>query len=270
MYHSISSATSARFRQFAVSPAAFAEQVAYLHQQGHTPLTVTQLVQALTAAGGAIELPERPVVLTFDDGFADFYMAALPAFQRYRFTATLYVTTAYVGGTSRWLSHEGEAQRPMLTWGQLAEIDACGIEIGAHSHTHPQLDTLNIAAVWDELVESKRLLEARLGRQIDSFAYPYGYYTARVRQLVQAAGYSSACAVRHAMSSQRDHPFSLARLMVSANTSLDEFAALLAGRSTSPAMALQTAYARARTPLWQLVRRCTAPLTQRQQEGRMA
>jgi len=260
MYHSISHSAAPKFRQFTVPPSLFAHQMSYLYQQAYTPITVTQFV-TLCSQRNAV-LPEKPVVITFDDGFADFYLEALPVLQRFGFPATLFVPTAFINGTSRWLKREHEAGRLMLTWQQLREINARGIECGAHGHKHLQLDVLPPAVARNEIVLSKRLLEDHLDQEIFSFAYPYGYHTARVRQLVQEAGYTSACAVRHAMSSVTDDPFSLARLMVHADTTIKEFAALLIGRSSSPATAVYKIYARARTPAWQLARRCTASVMQ--------
>src|SRR5579863_9977859 len=134
MYHSISSAATARFRQFTVPPASFAEQMAYLHHQGYTPLTVTQYIQARSQ--GASALAERPVILTFDDGFEDFFTGVLPVLKQYNLTATLYITTAFIDGTSRWMRRERETARSMLSWQQVREISANGIECGAHTHTH--------------------------------------------------------------------------------------------------------------------------------------
>lgn len=256
MYHSISKSSNPKFYQFAVSERAFADQMAYLHDHCYTPLTVSRLMQIWSLDPEM--LPERPVVLTFDDGFADFFSTALPILQRYGFSATLYVTTAYVGRTSQWLRVEGETEREMLSWEQLREICVSGVECGGHTHTHPQLDTLAGPRAQEEVFQCKRLLEDHLQQSIHSFAYPYGYQTAAVRQFVQAAGYLSACAVKHRLSSERDDPFALARVMVSANASLSEFASLLTGRSSSPAGAVFQWYARARTPLWQVVRRSSA------------
>src|SRR5216683_3130136 len=168
MYHSISEHAAPKFKPFAVSPTLFAEHMAYLHQHAYTPITVTQLIN--TRSKGSSVLPEQPVVLTFDDGFADFFTEALPVLQRYGFTATLYVSTAFVDGTSRWLQREGEARHLMLTWEELAEISMSGIECGAHSHSHPQLDTLPCSVARNEILQSKRLLESHLGREIFSFA----------------------------------------------------------------------------------------------------
>ncbi|HYU72029.1 MAG TPA: polysaccharide deacetylase family protein [Ktedonobacteraceae bacterium] len=236
-----------------MSPALFAAQMAYLHQNAYTPITVTQFVNALYQKGTT--LPERPVVLTFDDSFADFFSEALPVLKQYGFAATLYIVTAFINDTSRWLQREGEATRLMLTWDQLTEISAYDIECGAHSHSHRPLDTLSHTVARDEIVQCKRLLEHNLGQKVLSFAYPFGYHSAALRQLAREAGYTSACAVKHAMSSETTDPFALARIMVKEETSVDALAALLIGCG-SPS--IRTMYLRARTPVWRFARRCSA------------
>lgn len=265
MYHSLSNSATPGFRQFTVSPALFSEQMAYLHRQSYTPLTVTQFVNARSK--GASALAEHPVILTFDDGFADFFTGALPVLKQYNFTATLYVTTAFIGGTSRWMRREKETTRRMLSWQQVREIAKNGIECGAHTHTHPQLDTLSAGAARDEMAQSKELLEDQLGQAVSSFAYPYGYQTARLRQLARETGFTSACAVKHTKSSITADAFCLPRLMVRADASLDTFVALLEQGAASPLTAAHTFYLRARTPVWQLVRRSSTPLTRYLQGG---
>lgn len=225
MYHSISSNASPRFKPSTVSPETFADHLAYLSQHRYTPVTVTQLVQAMAQHGE--DLPPRPVVLTFDDGYADFYTSAWPALQRYDFTATLYIATGFVGSTSRWLQYMGEGTRPLLNWTQLSELSAYGIECAAHTHTHPQLDMLPPALARAEIVRSKALLEDHLGQEVSSFAYPYGYYSPRVRRMVQRAGFASACAVKLAISSLHDHPYELARIAIRPHTTVDELASTL-------------------------------------------
>ncbi len=253
MYHSISTCHNPRFAPFTVAPTRFAEQMAYLRDHDYTPVTVTQWVDAV-AQGGAT-LPVKPVILTFDDGFADFFTDALPVLTRYNFAATVYIATAFVNGTCAWLHRDGEGTRPMLTWQQIATMHACGIECGAHSHTHPQLDMLSPALAHDELARSKERIEQQLGQAVMSCAYPYGYYTATTQRLARAIGYTSACAVKHMRTSTSTHRFALTRLMVHSNTDSAVFAALLIGQS-SYSEKLMTAYRRARTPIWQVVRRC--------------
>ena len=263
MYHSISAHATSKYRPFAVPPEMFASHLAYLRQHLYTPITVTQFVRAGVQGGAA--LPERPVVLTFDDGFADFLAEALPILQQYNFTATLYIATGFIGSTSRWMQREGEATRPMLTWDQVSEINASGIECGGHSHWHRQLDMLSVSEAQDEIVRCKKLLEDHLGQEVSTFAYPHGYHSTTIKRLVREAGYTSACAVVYAMSSTTADPFALARLRMGADTSIDVLAALLAKPIASIGT---TIYKRFRASGWRLVRRCSTSVTQHLQ-GRL-
>lgn len=255
MYHSISDQATRKYAPFAIPPALFEQQLQYLQQQHYTPLTVTQFMDIRTRREQP--LPEKPVLLTFDDGLEDFYTGAFSALQKYGFPATLYVVTGFMNGTSRWLLREGEGNRPMLTWEKLAEIDAGGVECGGHTHYHPQLDTIPLSRARNEIVQCKKILEDQLGHEIRSFAYPYGYHTAAVKQAVQDAGYTSACAVKYEMCSETTDPFALKRLMVGPTTDLRALEALLTTGYTS---ALTGMYKRARTPVWRVVRRAKAPV----------
>ena len=249
LYHSITDDVESRFRQWAVHPEVFAAHIRFLREHEYTPLTVSQLVQA--TSDDSISLPGRPVVVTFDDGFADFHANALPVLMRHDFVATLYITVGFIGDTSRWLHDQGEGERPMLTWGQIAEISAEGVECGAHSLTHPQLDVMATEAARDEVIRPKMVLEERLGHEIATFAYPYGHYIPAVREMVRQAGYSSACAVKHAMSSTTDDRFALARIMVHSQTDVGRLRALLSGQGLRVAPARE----RMQTKVWRLIRR---------------
>jgi peptidoglycan/xylan/chitin deacetylase (PgdA/CDA1 family) len=140
----------------------------------------------------------------------------------------------------------------MLTWDQLTEISASGIECGGHSHTHPQLDTLPLGVARDEIVRCKRLLEHHLGQEVASFAYPYGYHTATIKRLVKEAGYISACAGKHVVCTETKDPFALTRFVIYVDTSVDALASLLTKGSPS---AVITMYKEARIPMWRLARR---------------
>lgn len=233
MYHSISSDAGSSFRPFSLSPEMFGRQMDYLNQQGYTPITMSHLAQTL--AGDSEGFPENPIVLTFDDGFGDFYTDAFPVLKAYGYVATLFVATAYVGGTSTWLQREGEADRAMVDWPHLAEVAGSGIECGAHCHQHLELDTLPPVAARAQIERSKKALEERLSCHVVSFAYPFGYYSGGLKSIVRAAGFTSACAVGDAVSSASDDLFALPRLWVKWETDVARLGDTLASHD-SPAL----------------------------------
>jgi peptidoglycan/xylan/chitin deacetylase (PgdA/CDA1 family) len=212
VYHAITADPPGWIAGYAVSPSAFAAHLDQVTASGRQPLTVSQYADGLC---GKTALPERAVLITVDDGFADFADHALPALTERNLPSTLYLTTGALAGARRDCVLP---DAPMLSAGDLREIEAAGVEIGAHSHTHRQLDLLQAGQAAAELSLSAGLLGTALGHRVRSFAYPHGYWCRRVRQLVAAAGFDSACAVGNAFCSARDHPLALPRLMVRADT----------------------------------------------------
>ncbi|MEW9534337.1 polysaccharide deacetylase family protein [Microbispora sp. NPDC049125] len=226
MYHSVTDQPTPATRPHAVRPADFAAQMAYLKDGGFTPLTFAGLAAALE--GGGPGLPARPIVITFDDGYADFHTEALPVLDRHGFPCTVFVT-------SGWLDDAGAeaAGRPldrMLTWSQVREAAAHGVEIAGHSHSHPQLDQIPRDMVRQELRRNKALLEDRIGGAVTTMAYPYGYSSARVRREVREAGYKAACAVNNAVAGDRHDLLAVPRLTVGRSTTTARFRRAAEGR----------------------------------------
>lgn len=248
LYHSIDNEAVPQFKKWTVSPHTFDQHLRYLSEAGYQPLTVTEFASHLTNQTTS-QLPEKPVVITFDDGFADFYTNALPILQRYKMVATLYIVTQYIGGTSEWLQDMGEGNRPMLNWEQIMEIHKAGIECAPHTHSHSLLDLLDRKEAFNEIAESKSLLENHLGIAMQSFAYPGGIYDKAVRQMVIQQGFTSSCAVKRNMSSLKDDLFALARLIVS-DIPVEQFIKLLDGQNT-----LWPPYERLRDKVFRLKRR---------------
>jgi peptidoglycan/xylan/chitin deacetylase (PgdA/CDA1 family) len=193
--------------------------------------------------------------MTFDDGFADFATAALPALAAHGIPSTLYVTTGALRGSPAPGSRLEDAE--MLAFSRLRELELAGVEIGCHGHTHVQLDTVTEARVVEDVERSRDLLEEELGHRVPSFAYAHGYSSPLVRRVVRAAGFDSACAVRNAFSSATDHPFALARLMVMADMGLDTIRGWLA-RDVDPPAPFREGI---ETLGWRWVRRARATLT---------
>jgi peptidoglycan/xylan/chitin deacetylase (PgdA/CDA1 family) len=254
MYHSVTDRPPAQTRRLAVRPGELADQLAHLRDAGFTPLTFSDLATILR--DGRPALPPRPVVITFDDGYADFHTEALPILDQFGFPATVFVTTG-------WLADAGPhaAGRPLdrtLTWKQVKEAAAHGVELAGHSHSHTQLDQIDDAALREELSRSRALLEDEIGKPVTTMAYPYGYSNARVRRAVAAAGYEAACAVNNALAARSHDRFSMPRLTVGRSTTMTKFQAAVAGHGV-PALYLRE---RTLTNGYTVVRRTRSALRQ--------
>ena len=252
VYHEISAPPDTTFSRLAVTPQAFETQLEYLIKHGFTTFTASAIAAALATSA---PMPERAVVLTFDDGFADFHERVLPLLRQHGCTATLFVTTGWVADAGS----RAAGRRPgrMLTWSQIVEAAASGIEISAHSHAHPELDQLGRKELRAELTVSKRLLEDALGTSVTGLAYPFGYSNMAVRRAALEAGYTYACAVDNAMASPQHDPLALPRLTVKASTSEDEFVHAVCGQNISKIYRTD----RMLTKGWAVVRRTRAIAT---------
>lgn len=228
MYHSVDWTSDSRSRQWTLSPTLFGEHMRWLAEHDYRPVTVSALVSA-RAAG--TPLPPGTLAITFDDGLRDFLTQAMPVLQRHGFPATLYVITGCIGKTNRWSQPLGEDDRPMLSWSELRAVSELGIECGAHTHSHPQLDILPSVDAFAEIRRSKAILEDHLGHAVRSFAYPHGYASRTTRELVRQAGFMSACRVRHALSSNEEDPFALSRIIISNDVRVNDLGSLLAGEN---------------------------------------
>ncbi|WP_319454947.1 MULTISPECIES: polysaccharide deacetylase family protein [unclassified Mycobacterium] len=246
MYHSVSDTPSTSTRALSVAPTTFAVQLNYLRRQGFTGLTFGELCKRRRAGQ---PLPPKPIVLTFDDGYANFIEEALPMMIGQGYPATVFATTGWLHDAGPIAA--GTTPDRMLSWPQLAELAAAGVEIGAHSHSHPQLDQISLPRLRAELADSKHMLEDRLGQQIESLAYPYGYSTKRVREVTREVGYLQAAAVANASAGPSCDPFRLPRLTIRRSTSPDVFARIV----NQHGLRLQYASARTLTAGWAVARR---------------
>jgi peptidoglycan/xylan/chitin deacetylase (PgdA/CDA1 family) len=203
-YHSISTGRP----PLAVSPSLFAEQMEWLSQNARVvPLgVVTDLLKHHQP------LPMRTVVLTFDDGYLDFYTDAAPHLRRYGFAATVFLPTAYCGQTNSWPGRpRWVEEKSLLTWQQIKELAGQGVHFGAHSVTHRDMTSLSVWGAEQEMVESKREVERKSGQAVEFFCYPYGRWDPAVRNLVSRY-FSGACSTAAGAVQPDADPFALPRV----------------------------------------------------------
>lgn len=181
-YHSIAEGDS----PLKISPALFTEQMEWLAANA----SVCTLAQLLA---GRDSLGPRPVILTFDDGYLDFYTYAAPVLRRLTLPAIIFLPTGYVGRTNGWPGQPSWVkEEPLMNWEQVKELADAGIEFGSHTVSHPDLCALKPAEIERELAESSREIEKRTSRKVEHFCYPYGKWSIAVQRIV-GANYRSAC-----------------------------------------------------------------------------
>jgi peptidoglycan/xylan/chitin deacetylase (PgdA/CDA1 family) len=202
-YHSISEGDS----PLKISPGLFAEQMEWLRAN----VRIAPLAEVVVALAERRPLPERTVVLTFDDGFRDFYSTAAPLLRRLALPATIFLPTGYCGRTNRWPGQpHWVAEEVLLDWRQVIELTRDGFSFGAHSISHPILTSLSIEEAEQEVAGSKAQIEERTGQRVEFFAYPYGRWNPAVRDLVRRH-YRGACATAAGVVEPSADPLALPR-----------------------------------------------------------
>jgi len=182
IYHHIrdfSESDSLEAETFIVTPENFEAQLKYLQENNFTPISFKDLVDYLA---GHFIMPEQPVIISFDDGLSNQYANALPLLEKYNFVATFFIFTNPIGRSKNY-----------LTWEQVKELDELGMEIGSHGKYHLFFNRLNgDNRLVEEVFDSKKIIEEKLGKGISTIAYPFGSYDQKVMAVVEEAGYKSA------------------------------------------------------------------------------
>jgi peptidoglycan/xylan/chitin deacetylase (PgdA/CDA1 family) len=196
-----------------VSPEAFRLQMESLDAWGYTPITMALFAEVLVGGG---RLPERPVVITFDDGFRDVYQNAFPVMQALGFPGVFYLISSQVDSG------------PHVRVAELEELAAAGWEFGNHSASHRSLiEGYSAKLVQAEIVQSRLDLEELLGVPIRTFSFPYGLASAALRQQLEEVGYLAAVGVGATWVHNARSIFFLGRSEVRGDFDLADFAALL-------------------------------------------
>lgn len=195
MYHSISTKYD---RSICVSPQEFEQQMKWLYENGYSTVNLEDFSRAL--AGEAV-LPERPIMISFDDGYSDNYAVAWPVMDQYDFRATFFVVSDKVNSYN-------------IDWDQLKDLQSKGNSIGSHTLDHKNLSRLDSTAQENELRKSKSDLESKLGINISAFCFPYGMYNKTTLSLLPKLGYTMSFTTNEGRVHYGDNTYELKRIHV--------------------------------------------------------
>ena len=227
MYHSIGDLQkkgSHPYYEIATSPEVFAAHMAFLKGNGYRVVGLNELPGIFS---GHANCPGKPVVITFDDGLADFKTDAFPVLDRHGFPATVFLPAGLMGRQVN--------GQTCMTWGQVRESAAKGATFGAHSLTHPKLVDLDAAGLEREIRHSKEKIESELRQAVDSFSYPFAFpeqdsgFLKRYEALLAGCGYRSGVTTVISRASRKDGRYRLKRVPVNGHDDLRLFQAKLEG-----------------------------------------
>jgi peptidoglycan/xylan/chitin deacetylase (PgdA/CDA1 family) len=214
MYHNLGvPPQGARLRNLYVRVGAFARQMFLLKLLGYKGLSMSAAMPYLRG-----EKQGRVAVITFDDGYVDTLEQALPILQKNGFSATCYVISQRTGQYNDWDAASLNVRKSLMNDEQVRAWHAAGMEVGAHSRTHPRLTGCTDAELRDEIAGSKADLEALIGQPVTQFCYPYGDLDERVVAATRLAGYDAATTVQRGRARVGDDAMLLRRVLVSGST----------------------------------------------------
>jgi peptidoglycan/xylan/chitin deacetylase (PgdA/CDA1 family) len=227
MYHNIARVPSGLriYRSLYVSPGAFARQLYVLQRLGYAGLSMSAAMPYLRG-----ERRGRIAIITLDDGYADNLDAALPVLQRFRFSATTYVVSGAIGRYNTWDAERLGIRKPLMSLAGLRRWNDAGMEIGAHTSTHPRLTSCTDTQLNREVYGCKADLEDRLGYAVTQFCYPYGDVDERVAAATREAGYAAATTTRRGRAVAGADLWRLPRVQVARHHLLPQFAARILTR----------------------------------------
>ncbi|MCK4588019.1 MAG: polysaccharide deacetylase family protein [Gammaproteobacteria bacterium] len=180
----------------------FEQQMSFLSRWGYSVISLTQAIRGLM---GTEEIPPHSVVITFDDGYENFYQYAYPILKKYGFPATVYVVAGELGGMSDWLAEGNMPAAQLMNLEQIRNIQQGGVEIGSHAVHHYRLTRLGDTEIKNEIESSKKILEEHLQKSVDHVCYPYGDHNEKVVEVARLAGYiSGVTTIKGSATSEHD------------------------------------------------------------------
>jgi peptidoglycan/xylan/chitin deacetylase (PgdA/CDA1 family) len=223
MYHRVAPQGAEATRRWRLHPEELEAQLAHLRDNGFHSIS---LEQWRAAADRRRPIPAGAVILTFDDGYADFPEHALPLLAKYGFGATIFAVSDLVGGCNEWDEHLGE-KLELMDWSTLAAIGDSGIEVGSHSARHRPLSTLSPEELARDFCRSRATFHEKLGFQVRSLCYPFGLHDAAVTAIAGACGFHYGLTVHSRPASFADDLLALPRIEVRGDEPFADFLAKL-------------------------------------------
>jgi glycosyltransferase involved in cell wall biosynthesis/peptidoglycan/xylan/chitin deacetylase (PgdA/CDA1 family) len=231
-----------------VSTSEFTRQMEWLYKSGWRTVSLDRIKECLDKDQA---LPDKSFAITFDDGHKDNYSQALPLLKKYGFSALIYLTAGYIGTVKytaktasgrQWLAEkpanwdDGDKVNfrkfEFLSWAEIREMKAAGLEFGGHTLNHPRLTSLPLLEQQREVGEAKRLIDGELGSAIKHFCYPYQDFNQDTEDIVRQAGYLTASYApsHYDLTFFWDDAYALERLAIYGEVSLRKFKLLVSGR----------------------------------------
>jgi len=214
MYHHIThlqANATATWRTLTVTPEAFEAQVKWLADNGYHTLYFSDLVAYFR---DGVPLPEKPIILTFDDGWTDDYTVAFPILRKHCMVGTFFPPVAWVNRSNG---------SKVMTWPMIEEMSRSGMEFGSHTIDHHLLNEQTAQQITEELVDSKAALEQHVVRPVVALAYPGGGHNPLAVSLVPKAGYGAAVGVTAGVEQARSDLFLLHRITIPYSDDLKAF-----------------------------------------------
>ncbi len=213
LYHHVSE-DKRDLPRLTVTPAEFERQLALLKHAGFQTISPQQLLAYMRQE--PVVLPEKPVLITLDDGYEDNYVNAFPILKQFDFSAVIFMVGVNIDREER------------LSGRQIGEMSAAGISFGGHSVTHRDMTVLTGPELVRETKDIKKLLKKAAAKDVDVFSYPYGSYDLAAWEAVAAAGYQAAFTVLPGLNKPgRDNVYLLRRIPIYDNTDFNALFRLL-------------------------------------------
>lgn len=213
LYHHILDNFPENEKSFCVTASQFERQMQYMHKKGYKSVSFDEIDKK----------NKNSFIITFDDGYENIYLNALPILKKYNFTATIFLVSECLGKTNTWDKENKINIHKILTKDQINEMLKAGFSIGSHSKTHSHMLSIKYPDVISEMKESKAQLEKVFNTLIQVFSYPFNEFNKQIKLAAKEAGYKYACAISSTGKSVTEDSYELRRIYIKGTDTMFDF-----------------------------------------------